>query len=49
MGTDLFHERGGEVAARKGLPILMGNCRSFRVTLVCTQLYGDIQYTLFQA
>jgi hypothetical protein len=35
-GTDPFHERGGEVAAREGLPILRLNCDFFRVLLVCT-------------
>jgi hypothetical protein len=34
---------------REGLPILIGNCRYFCVTLVCTKLYGDIQYNRFQA
>ena len=43
------HERGGEVAAREGLPTLRLTCGRFRVTLVCTYLYGDIQHNWFRA
>ena len=49
MGTDLFHERDGEAAAREGLPTLRLTFGVFLVTLVGTWLYGDIQYRRFRA